>query len=154
MIKKLTLLLIPLAIGAYFLLNKLSGPHPQTIPVRNTPTPTVEQPVNYKATFSIVTNETTRVFTDTKYHNQSEEVYIEAENPNTITVKKRGVTWNDFFKTLPMEITKECLTTGTGQIFCSDETKKLQFYINEKEDQGALDKEINNGDSLLVKYGN
>ena len=151
--KKLAVLLVPLIlIGGYLLLNRpTDAPSRQeeTVPAATT----APENINYKATFSIITNGTTRIFTDPKYHNQSEDLFIEASNPNTVMVKKNGVTWNDFFKTLPMEITKECLTTGTGQIFCSDETKTLRFFVNDNEDKDALDKEIQNGDSLRVEYG-
>lgn len=153
--KKALLLLIPLAlIGGYLLLNKTK---PAVEEQNTTPTISVtptEEAVNYKATFSIVTNGTTRIFTDSKYHNLSEDVYIEASSPNTVVVKKSGVTWDYFFRTLPMELSKECLTTGTQQIFCTDKTKTLRFFVNDKEDPDALDKEIKDGDSLRVTYGN
>lgn len=149
--KKLTLLLIPLIlVGGYYFLNK-QGNSIENLPIPS-PTPTVGIAINYQATFSIITNGTARIFTDPKYHNQSEDVYLESTNPSTVTVKKKGITWNDLFKTLPMEISKECLTTGTGQIFCTNDTKKLRFFINDEEDPDALDKEIQNGDFLRIVY--
>jgi hypothetical protein len=53
-----------------------------------------------------------------------------------------------------MSLTKECLVTGTKQTFCTGEEGNLKFYINDIEDKNALDKVINGGDILLVKYGN
>jgi hypothetical protein len=41
----------------------------------------------------------------------------------TVHVRKAGVIWSDFFKTLPMELTKDCLITGTKQTFCIGETE-------------------------------
>lgn len=104
------------------------------------------------ATFGIFTNSTFRIFDDTKYFNQSEEVYM--EEANTVIVKREKTTWDEFFKTLPMKLTHECLTTGTGQIFCSNDKEKLRFFINNKENPSALNKEIKNGDVLLVSFGN
>lgn len=112
--------------------------------------PTPEQ-TNFTARFEIYTNGTKRIFTDTKYHNLSPDVYITKNDPSIIYVKK-AVTWGDFFQTLPMSLTKECLTTGTGQLFCTNENQKLQFIINHKEDPDALDRLINQNDKLQVVY--
>jgi hypothetical protein len=107
---------------------------------------------NFTATFEIYTNGTKRIFTDPKYHNKSLDVYIESKNPSLINVQKPDITWSDFFATLPMKLDKECLTTGTGQVFCSNKDKKLRFYINEIEKQDALTSKISPGDFLKVEY--
>jgi len=110
--------------------------------------------VSKKAAFAIFTNGTFRIFTDSKYHNLSEDVYLEASNPNIIHVKKIGITYNDFFQTLPMNLTRDCLITGTGQTFCNGENGQLKFYLNggERVDD-LLEKEIKNGDRALISFG-
>lgn len=108
--------------------------------------------VNIQASFAIFTNGTLREFTDSKYHNQAKDVFIQSDNPNIVRVKKEGITWDDFFKTLPMKLSKDCLLTGTKQTFCTDDNKTLRFFLNGKEDKNVLDKEIGNGDKLLVTY--
>lgn len=113
-----------------------------------------QAPISYKAGFAIFTHRTFRVFTAAMYHNQSSDVYIAADNPNIVNIKKSGTTWNDFFKTLPFKLTKECLTTGTKETFCTNKKATLQFYLNGKQDENALDKQISAGDQLLVSYGN
>lgn len=50
------------------------------------------QPVVKQAAFAIYTSGTFRIFTASMYHNLSEDVFIQAENPNIIQVKKDGVT--------------------------------------------------------------
>lgn len=109
--------------------------------------------VNEQASFAIFTNRTFRVFTASMYHNLSEDVFIESKNPNIIQIRK-SVTWNDFFKTLPFKLTKDCLTTGTGQTFCNGQNGTLKFYLNGQSDPDALDKLINQGDKLLISFGN
>ena len=109
--------------------------------------------VDIKAGFAIFTNGTYRIFSDKKYHNLSQEVYIESQNPNIVVVKNAETTWGDFFKTLPMKLEKDCLTTGTGQLFCTGESGELKFYINNTQNQDALTKKISNGDKLLVTFG-
>ncbi|MBI2019880.1 hypothetical protein HYS94_00460 [Candidatus Daviesbacteria bacterium] len=111
------------------------------------------QTVDYQAAFAIFTNGTFRKFSDPKYHNLSENVYIEADNPNIIKVKKTGIKWGDFFKTLPMKLTKECLTTGTGQLFCTGSQGSLKFYLNGKVEPDLLDIEIQNEDRALITFG-
>ena len=118
--------------------------------VDNSPTPTIFSA--YTARFEIYTLGTKRIFTASMYHNLSEDVFINSSDPNVVQVKTAGVTWNDFFQTLPFELTKDCLTTGTGQKFCSNEKQSLKFYLNESEDGNVLDKEILPNDFLRVAY--
>lgn len=116
------------------------------------PVSSAEPNIEVTATFKIITNGTTRTFTDSRYHNLSKDVYITPQDPNTIVVKKTGIKWSDFFKTLPMSLDKNCLITGTKQTFCTNDNRKLYFYINNIETPDALDKVINNDDNLLVEY--
>ena len=106
-----------------------------------------------RSSFAIFTNGTFRIFTASMYHNLSQDVYIDASNPNIVQVKKSGTTWNGFFSTLPFKLTPECLTTGTNESFCNGSTGALQFYINGVKYDNALEQEINDGDKLLVTFG-
>lgn len=106
-----------------------------------------------KASFVIFTNGTLRNFTASMYHNLSADVYIQSDNPNIIHVKKEGITYDDFFKTLPIKLTDECLTTGTGQTFCTLEENSLKFYLNGREDKNLLDRQIQNEDKVLITFG-
>lgn len=117
--------------------------------------PQLNEAVDFKASFLIITNGTKRIFTDPKYHNKSKDVFITAENPSIVNVKKSGITWADFFATLPspMKVEKTCLYTGTGQTFCNSDTQNLKFFINGQIDSDALTKEIKNGDELLISFG-
>lgn len=110
--------------------------------------------VNYSAGFAIFTNGTFRIFTAPMYHNLSEDVFIKADNPNIVHVKKSGITWDNFFKTLPFKLSKDCLTTGTKQAFCTSEKGSLEFYLNGKKEDDLLSKEIKDGDRALITYGN
>lgn len=67
--------------------------------------------------------------------------------------KIEGITWEDFFKTLPFKLGKDCLITGTKQTFCTNNTHTLKFYINAKLDPEALERQLNDGDQLLISYG-
>ena len=150
--KYLLIIGVTITIVAILIFSANSQTSPQ-IQSTSLPSSQPQQPVDFIASFKIITNGTTRVFTNSMYHNLSEDVYINSEDSNTVHVKKSGVTWDDFFKTLPMKLTKDCLTTGTGQTFCNSETRSLKFYIKEKLEPDALDLIINPGDVLLIDYG-
>ncbi len=151
----------PLFIGLFVLLGAIGiGWYVQSKPPQTSrpePLPTVdEQPavVDSRAAFAIFTNGIFRVFTAAMYHRRSGDVYIEETNPNIIKIKKAGVTWDDFFKTLPFTLTHECLTTGTKETFCTNANKTLRFYLNGVLKTTVLDGVIHHSDKLLVSYGN
>lgn len=141
---------ILVVITALVLVNRSSRPSPSS-ELSVSPTPTVEE-VNFTATFTIVTRGLTRNFTASMYHNRSSDVYIEANDPSVVIVKKQGITWNDFFSTLPFKLTRDCLTTGTGETFCSGDGGTLKFYRNDVEDPNLLDREIAPGDRVLIDF--
>lgn len=151
-------LLLALGIGiGYLIFNPNPTPVKELNFAKPTPTPFIvtmqKSESEIAASFGIVTNGTFRTFTHSMYHNLTPEVFIESNNPNVVIVKKTGLTWDYFFKTLPFLLNKECLTTGTGQSFCTDEVHQLKFYINGAEVPDALEMPINHGDKLLVVYG-
>lgn len=153
------ILLLALGVGiGYLIFNPNPTPVKELNFAKPTPTPNIVkmemEEETIAASFGIFTNGTFRTFTLAMYHNQDDEVYIEPQNPNVVIVKNQTRTWDYFFKTLPFLLTKECLTTGTGQSFCSDEVSTLKFYINGVEDPNALDRAIKHKDKLLIVYGN
>ncbi len=123
---------------------------PANSSLQTSPTTTIS---DVKASFVIFTNGTLRIFSDPKYHNLSPEVYIQRDNPSIIYVKKPGITWGNFFNSLPMKLSQDCLITGTGQTFCSNESQKLKFYVNGQLKPNALEQSIKDGDQLLVSFG-
>lgn len=111
------------------------------------------QEVDVTAGFAIFTNGVFRVFTSSMYHNLSSEAYISRSEPNVIHVKVSGITWGEFFATLPLELTQACLVTGNKERYCSNDSAKLKFYINGVEDDNVLSREITQSDKLLITYG-
>ncbi len=105
------------------------------------------------AAFLIITNGLTRNFSARMYHNQDPALFVESSDPSIIHVKREGVTWGDFFATLPMKLDNTCLTTGTGEIFCTSNTHTLKFLLRDEVVPGALDTLIEAGDKLVVEYG-
>jgi len=140
-----------LVIVVFIFIKPFSRPITSTQTPTTSPSPEIDQ-VDFTASFTIITNGVTRNFNSAMYHNRSSDVYIEASDPTLIQVKKRGVTWNDFFQTLPFKLTKNCLTTGTNEKFCSGENGTLRFYLNDIENPNLLDAEIQAGDRTLIQF--
>lgn len=140
--------------GIFFLLQNFPAPNAE----KESPTPTEstakQDEVPYTAAFAIFTNGLKRTFTASMYHNQSDDVYITPDNPEVVHVERMSLTWSDFFSTLPFTLSKECLTTGTGQTFCTGRNGTLRFYLNGELTPDALDLLITNGDQLLITFGN
>ena len=131
--------------------NQNPSTSPTSVPPSLTSTPQTQE-VDLKASFQINTQGVVRSFKNPKYHLKTAEVYISADDPTVVHVTKIGVTWDDFFKTLPMKLTKDCLTTGDGETFCSGSGGTLRFYLNDKEDPDLLDRKIENGGKALIKF--
>ncbi|HEX9817651.1 MAG TPA: hypothetical protein VGA89_02050 [Patescibacteria group bacterium] len=153
---KILVFLVIIALASWYVLifqQSVIEPAPDTTPIKQTlPTDQVEV-VDYEASFIIFTNGTLRTFSTAMYHQRSEDVFLTAANPNLIQVKKEGVTWQEFFDTLPLKLTKDCLTTGTGQTFCSNDNQSLKFYLNGEFEPHLLEKVIAPGDQLLISFG-
>lgn len=149
--KKIALILLVTItfIGTLLFFTKYSRNTPQ---ITETSSSVTKNPEAYSASFAIYTNGTFRIFTASMYHNLSEDVFIEASNPNIVNIKRSNITWRDFFETLPFKLDENCLATGTKQTFCSNDDFVLQFYLNEKRNQSTLNRVINPGDKLLITY--
>lgn len=142
-------IIILLSFLGFILFNKPQTPQTSVL----TPTPPPQkQEIDTKASFTIITGNITRSFKAEKYHNKSPDVYIESLNPTIVHVKKSGITWDDFFKTLPMTLTKDCLITGDGETLCNGKGGTLKFYLNDIETPDFLDEEIKDGDKVLIKF--
>lgn len=151
----LVVVLVLTALTALYLLRPKPQPEKPPSPQLKEVSDTAAspQPVDFTASFAIFTHGTFRIFTAAMYHNRSPDVYIEAANPNLIRVKKSGTAWQEFFDTLPFKLTPDCLTTGTGETFCTNQVNELAFYLNGAKVSDALSQEIKPRDQLLVHYG-
>lgn len=152
------IIVIAILVAGYFIISnstKKTDTIPQVTMVlqKDDQSLPASQTINKQASFAIFTNGTFRVFTASMYHNLSDNVYIEASNPNIVKVKKAGTTWDNFFSTLPFKLTHDCLTTGTKETFCNGSNGTLKFYLNGERKERVLDQEIRSGDKLLISYG-
>ena len=146
-------IVVALAGYLYLTISKVSAPDNSSQTAAQQPTPEAAF-APYKASFQIIINDETRIFTDPRYHNKSAEVYIPPEGSRQVqvVVTKPNITWGILFATLPMSLTKDCIVTGTQQTFCSNASKQLRFYINDVESPDALITVIEPNSQLKVVY--
>lgn len=138
-----------LAITAWFSLRATAPSHPSETAQTENPAA-----VATTAAFLIYTNNVKRSFTASMYHHKSNDVYLTAQNPQLVHVTVQSITWGEFFRTLPMRLTAQCLTTGTKETYCTQPSgMKLQFFLNGQETPAVLRLAIANNDRLLVTYG-
>lgn len=153
---KLTLAVIAILLflaGVILLRGLAENKSPSPTSVLQSPTSAPQtQSTDFKASFQITTQGVVRSFQNSKYHQKSPDVFLAPDDKTIVYVKKSGITWDDFFKTLPMKLTKVCLTTGDGEIFCSGQNGTLRFYLNSKEDPDLLDREIKDGDKAEIEF--
>ncbi len=145
------LIITAIGIGA-FLLKPDTAKAPDEIIVPSEPSAIKPQDINTIAYFTIITDDITRNFSNSKYHNRSEDVFITADNPTQIYVMQTGIKWSDFFATLPMKLSYDCLITGDSETLCDGKQGVLKFYLNDKEDKNLLDKEIKQDDRALIRF--
>ncbi len=147
----LGLVIIAIFFFVFLKTQKTNLDNPTPKPILNSEQPTsINQ--NIQAEFTIITGNITRNFSNPKYHHQSADVYIEKENPHIIHVKKNNITWQDFFNTLPMNLTNQCLLTGDGEKLCDGESGKLEFFLNGKNTPSLLNQIIKSQDKALIIY--
>ena len=153
------LLLIAIFVGTLTWIYLNTNPNPSPLTTVQEPTsektsadPTTKYPLEFTASFEIYTNGTKRIFTNPMYHNLSPSLYIQSQSPSTIYVIGQPATWQNFFDTLPMSLSKDCLVTGTNESFCNTQTHQLRFYLNGVETPNALDLQIQPDDFLRVTY--
>ncbi len=87
---------------------------------------------------------------------QVKNSYIHFENHNGETVHRHasGVTLGFLFSTLKIGLTDECFIFPDKREFCTSEDYSLKFYINHQKVPSILDFVLQDGDRILISYGN
>src|SRR3990172_5189536 len=141
-------------LGVFLFIIQRFAQNPASLPSPPPAGMSGDQNVDFTATFTIITGDITRSFSAPMYHNLSPDASIDSTNPMAVHVKRKGVTWNDFFETLPLTLTNDCLTTGTNETFCTGQNGTLRFFLNDLENQNLLNEEIRPDDRALIRFSN
>lgn len=82
--------------------------------------------------------------------------YIHFENHDGITIHRHasGVTLGFLFQTLKIGLTDDCFIFPDKREFCINDDYSLKFYINHQKVPSILDFVLQDGDRILISYGN
>ena len=81
-------------------------------------------------------------------------IHFEAQDGNTIHRHGSGVKLGYLFETLGIQLSDECFIFTDEREFCTNEDYSLKFYINHNIVQGIQNYVLNEGDRILISYGN
>ena len=88
------------------------------------------------------------------YQIKSSWIHFEDTDGTTIHRHSSGVTLGFLFDTLNIGIDDECYRFPDGRQFCTNEDYSLKYYINHQLVNGIRDYVFEDGDRLLITYGN
>ena len=93
-------------------------------------------------------------FTSPAYQIKSSWIHFEDSDGTTIHRHSTGVTLDYLFANLGIGIDSECYKFPDGRQFCSNEDYRLKYYINHQIVKDINDHIIEEGDRILITYGN
>ena len=88
------------------------------------------------------------------YQIKSSWIHFEAQDGTTIHRHSTGVTLGYLFDTLNIRLTDDCYVFPDGREFCTNEDYSLKYYINHQQVSGISDYVFEDGDRILISYGN
>lgn len=83
----------------------------------------------------------------------SESQHLHDNNGNNIHKHLTKNTIPNFFESLGIFITADCIQMDDGQKYCSDGTKTLKFFVNDKAKKDFMSYEFKDLDRILISYG-
>ena len=101
-----------------------------------------------------------KIFTDKfdfsvpSYQIKSSWIHFEESDGTTIHRHASGVTLGYLFDSLNIGINSECYIFPDGRQFCTNEDYSLKYYINHQIVDDISDYVIQEGDRILITFGN
>ena len=106
------------------------------------------------AAFAIKINGKQIDFSQPKYQLQSRLIHVEGGDGTTLHRHATGVPFQEFLKSVNMNIMNGCFESDDGKQYCNNAENKLRFFINGNETDSVNNYVINPNDRILVIYGN
>ena len=92
-------------------------------------------------------------FLSTEAVDKSPSVHVHAPRTNVAHIHKEQTTYDEFFRSLGMELTDTCLTLADGQKFCDDAENRLRFMVNGVEVDALSFERMTDMGRVLIAYG-
>jgi hypothetical protein len=106
------------------------------------------------AAFAIKINGKQIDFSQPKYQLQSRLIHVEGGDGTTLHRHATGVPFDEFLKSVNMNIKNGCFILDDGKQYCNNKENKLRFFLNGNETDSINSYVINPNDRILVIYGN
>ena len=87
------------------------------------------------------------------YQIKSSWIHFEAQDGTTVHRHSSGVTMGYMFESMGIQISEECYIFPDGREFCNNEDFTLKYYINHERVSGINEYVLNDGDRILISYG-
>jgi len=78
---------------------------------------------------------------------------VQGDSGEVIHMHASGVPLWLFFESIGIKFEKECFTVDTGIEYCNNAEKSLKFYVNGQSNSEFGDYVFNEGDKILISYG-
>ena len=88
------------------------------------------------------------------YQIKSSWIHFEGRDGSTIHKHATGATLGFLFDTLGLGLDDQCYAFQDGRKFCTSEEYSLKFYINSQRVNDIRNYEVQDGDRILISYGN
>ena len=88
------------------------------------------------------------------YQIKSSWIHFEESDGTTIHRHASGVMLGYLFETLNIGINSECYVFPDGRQFCTNEDYSLKYYINHQLVDDIIEHIIQDGDRILITFGN
>ena len=88
------------------------------------------------------------------YQIKSSWIHFEESDGTTIHRHASGVMLGYLFETINIGINSECYVFPDGRQFCTNEDYSLKYYINHQLVKDIIDHVIQDGDRILITFGN
>lgn len=107
------------------------------------------------ATFLVMIDGVPLDFSQEKYQVASRYIHVENGVGTTMHKHATEVPVGEFFSSVNMQVTENCLITDEGSTYCSQGDKELKFYVNGMEANPALINRyiFSDDDRFLLYYG-
>lgn len=107
---------------------------------------------------SVVLDGTPIDFTQDKYQSSEENeldeaIHMHDGNGKVVHLHKKGATLEQFFNSLKIKFTKECLNLDTGANYCNGTSKTLKMFVSGQENTDFEKYVPQDLDRILITYG-
>ncbi len=93
-------------------------------------------------------------FSVPSYQIKSSWIHFEESDGTTIHRHASGVTLSYLFDTMNIFVDDQCYMFPDGRQFCTNEDYSLKYYLNHKSVDSINDYVIQDGDRILITFGN